>query len=227
MEKITIRQCFRVRLIGENGTKCNMKRLEEIIIYVIFFIAYLAIVFMLRSILPLGPSSVRYEVALAIIGSVITVMGILIAFEITFPAGIFHKQIESIFGFLYDYKKFLEINGRVPGEMKKYGKGLEERTKKERKRFREFVLLIFIGLGIIVWLIIFAFSWNIDPKTNLISENNFNDLKTLLVIAFGWIIVSLMPFFYSYHEARFGYVLKEFDKIEEIEKKQKNAGKIK
>lgn len=161
---------------------------------------------------------IRFEIALAVIGMIITVMGILIAFEITFPTELFHEEYRAITTQLYKYKE--HGRGVIPVDFSTNGKQytLAELCEMRLKNIRNDKILILIGLAIIILLIVQTFAWQIDPKTNQIRTDYFRLLFLSLTGAFGW-IAYLIGRIHGERDKIYKTLLREAKKIEESETK--------
>ena len=152
----------------------------------------------------------HYEIAIAIIGILATVMGILIAFEITFPTQVHYKLYREIFGSLSEYKRHKETIKIESFWLK----NLKDELERMYKSITKEILVISCGVVIIVLLIFQTFTWQIDPKTNLISSDNFDFLVGSLILGFFW-IGYLIYQIYKFRSSLYKFLLTDVEKIEE------------
>lgn len=159
---------------------------------------------------------IHYEIALAIIGITVTVLGIIIAFEITLPTKVFTEDYAEIAQFLFRWR---EEGISPPDDLylpkHKEFTNLKEYLEYRLKELRKHVFLIFCGVGIIGVLIFQTFFWQVDPKTNQLNHDCFWFLAGSLIGAFSWILLLVFLRTYRYTAYWYGILLNEMKELEE------------
>lgn len=163
---------------------------------------------------------IHFEVALAIIGIVVTVMGILIGFQITFPSEIQYKASEHLLGFILKYENKLLKREHISFEERQYRIIAPERVEKELQGVWLKSSVILMGVILIGLLIYQTFSWQVNPQTNLIRETDFQILRILLILAVLWILGSIIIQFTIENILRLKRVLKRFKQVADFEKQR-------
>ncbi len=131
-----------------------------------------------------GIKMIHYEIALAIIGIAITIMGIIIAFHIGKLHDTYYRQ------YLETSLKFQDLRGGPFKRVEIYNdqpfKDLEKYFKTQKRELLISVITFMGGLIIILLLIIQTFWWEIDQKTLKISQQNFLAFVVLFAISLIW-----------------------------------------
>ena len=160
---------------------------------------------------------IHYEIALAIIGITVTIMGIIIAFHIGFVNMQFTEQHEIGSKILGDFRRErITTRSDISDEELKPLIGILkasiEALLTQKRLLPKSAIKFIVGLIIILVLIIQTFWWEIDQKTLQISQQNFYSFCVLLAIGLIW------TGYYIFDVYRFAYrsvtfLLQEYIKI--------------
>ncbi|WP_287588348.1 hypothetical protein [Candidatus Borrarchaeum sp.] len=150
---------------------------------------------------------IRYEIGLAVIGTIVTVLGIFIAFDLQVPTERYYKEYEAFSNKITDIKQIVseklktlyselskgesmpmtEATNNLIKELSSISLKLyDDLFVESRKEVRSRTIVSLFGFIAIIWLILQPFVWKIDTF-NQISSGYVEILIISLLFAFLWI----------------------------------------
>jgi len=158
----------------------------------------------------------HYEVALTIIGVIVTVIGILIAFDITFSSQMFLDLFKEALEDLPKMEDLLKTkeNDRVKRLIE--STRIKDSLRKPISILKRKAFAVFSGIFVILVLVLQTFAWEIELITNKISNFNFWIFSLLFILAFIWIGNYIYGIF-SFNWKLFKSLLSDLEEIEESE----------